>query len=98
MAEITHSLAEEAADLAINHQLRGVDACILAVAVRYECPVLYTWDRDLLKLGDRVAGVKVQQPVRVLPPQPELKFDEEQEGPKAGAQIVASPRSPSDPE
>lgn len=42
VVEITQGLAEEAAEIAIEHQLTGADACILTAAVRYKCPVLYT--------------------------------------------------------
>lgn len=76
VVEITQSLAEEASGLAIEHQLTGADACILTAAVRYNCPILYTWDEGLLKIGDQVAGVQVQQPTRLLLPQCELNFEE----------------------
>jgi predicted nucleic acid-binding protein len=72
--EISQTLAEEATELAITYQLTGADACILAAAVRHDCRVLYTWDRGLLKVGNKVNGVQVQQPERMLPDQGELEF------------------------
>jgi len=54
VVEITQGLAEEAAELAIEHQLTGADACILTATVRHKCPILYTWDEGLLKIGDQV--------------------------------------------
>lgn len=43
--------AGKAADLAINHQLFGPDAIILASALHSNSKILYTWDKDLLKLN-----------------------------------------------
>jgi predicted nucleic acid-binding protein len=74
--EISLTLAEEAAELAITHQLTGADACIVAAAARHECGVVYTWDNGLLKLGDQVAGVQIRKPERVLPRQGELEFED----------------------
>lgn len=73
-AEITLDVALRATDLAITKQLTGADACVLAVAVEYDCEALYTWDNGLLKVADSVADVTVRQPERVLPLQGEMDF------------------------
>ena len=86
--EITQSLAEDAAELAIEHQLTGADACIVTAALRYECPVLYTWDDGILKVDDEVVGVQVQRPMRILPPQGELNFDGEQNEAQTGSPVA----------
>lgn len=76
--EISLTLAEEAAELAITHQLTGADACMLAAAVRHDCRVLYSWDRGMLKVGDQVNGVQIQPPARIFPSQGELEYDSAQ--------------------
>jgi predicted nucleic acid-binding protein len=43
--------ADKAADLAINHQLFGPDAIVLASALHSKAKILYTWDKDLLRLN-----------------------------------------------
>lgn len=43
--------ADKAADLAINHQLFGPDAIVLASALHSKSKILYTWDKALLRLN-----------------------------------------------
>jgi predicted nucleic acid-binding protein len=62
IADITERVATQAARLASDHNLKGADACILAVALAWECPILYTWDNGLLKLGDSLASLTVREP------------------------------------
>lgn len=65
VVEADRTLAEEAAELAVAHQLKGADALILASAVRSGADVLCTWDDGLLKVGTSVPGIHVLQPDRV---------------------------------
>lgn len=51
LVELDERLARQAADLAIEHQLKGGDAVILASAVAAKAETLVTWDSDLLKLN-----------------------------------------------
>lgn len=62
VVEIDTTLARAAAELAVQHQLKGADAVVLASALRARSEALYTWDRGLLKIGDRIEGVTVATP------------------------------------
>jgi predicted nucleic acid-binding protein len=53
--------ADRAAELAINHQLFGPDAIVLASALHSKAKILYTWDKQLLKLNG-------QFPFQILKP------------------------------
>ena len=62
VVDIDDRVARRAAELAIEHQLSGGDACVLAAAVSSRCAALYTWDDDLLKIEDQVSGLVVIEP------------------------------------
>ncbi|WP_410658315.1 type II toxin-antitoxin system VapC family toxin [Amycolatopsis sp. lyj-112] len=66
VAELSERLARHAAQLAVDHNLKGADATILATALAWDCHSVCTRDHDLLKLDDVVAGLKI------APPQPDL--------------------------
>ena len=74
-ADITLDVAIRAAELAIEFQLSGADATVLAVAEMHDCACLFTWDAGLLKVGDELASLKVLRPQRENPDQPELVYD-----------------------
>ncbi|WP_157734741.1 type II toxin-antitoxin system VapC family toxin [Actinopolyspora erythraea] len=59
---IDQRVARRAAELALEHDLKGTDASILAAAELARCETLYTWDNDLLKIGDRISGLTVCEP------------------------------------
>lgn len=65
VVETDRSLAIEAADLAVEHQLKGPDAIILASAIRAKAEALYAWDEDLLKLNGIVSGLAIEKPSAV---------------------------------
>jgi len=44
VADITERISKHAARLATDHDLKGADACVLAVALSLACPILHTWD------------------------------------------------------
>ncbi|SFE54409.1 PIN domain-containing protein [Actinopolyspora alba] len=59
---IDQRVARRAAELAPEHDLKGFDASILAAAELARCETLYTWDNDLLKIGDKISGLTVCEP------------------------------------
>lgn len=61
MVEIGRPVGRYAATLTRPHQLSGADAIHLACAVMGNCSVLFTWDNDLLKIGN-LDGLVVTQP------------------------------------
>ncbi|WP_052407374.1 type II toxin-antitoxin system VapC family toxin [Allokutzneria albata] len=62
IAGITERVALRAARLATEHDLKGADACVLAVAVAWNCSTRFTWDRGLPKVGDQIPGLIVREP------------------------------------
>ncbi|WP_186762764.1 type II toxin-antitoxin system VapC family toxin [Lentzea tibetensis] len=62
VADITERIATQAARLASDYNLKGADACIVAVAVAWMCPKLYTWDKGILKIGDALPGLSIEEP------------------------------------
>lgn len=62
IVEAERTLAEEAAQLAVEHQLKGADAIILASALRAGADALCTWDKGLLKIGASIEGLRVLTP------------------------------------
>lgn len=62
VADITERVAGQAARLATDHNLKGADACVVAVALAWKCPKLYTWDGGMLKIADTIPGLSVEQP------------------------------------
>jgi predicted nucleic acid-binding protein len=74
-AEITLDTAIRAAELAIEFQLSGADATVLAIAEMYHCAWLFTWDDGLLKIDQDLGNLKVLQPQREYPDQSELLYD-----------------------
>ena len=73
--EITLSVALRAASLAIDYQLTGADAAILAAAELHGCAWLFTWDGPLLKVDGDLGDLQVTQPQREYPAQPEIPFE-----------------------
>jgi predicted nucleic acid-binding protein len=74
-AEITLDIAVRAAQLAVEFQLSGADATVLATAQMHGCAWLFTWDAGLLKVGEDLGDLKVLQPQREYPDQSELLYD-----------------------
>jgi len=68
VVEADMTLARQAADLAVEHQLKGADAIVLASAVRAGASHLCTWDKGLLKVGDAIGGLAVVTPAEVPVP------------------------------
>ena len=62
VVELDHSLAKVAGELAIEHQLRGADAIVLASALRARAETLFTWDEHLLNVDGRIQGIGVMAP------------------------------------
>lgn len=65
LVEADALLARQAAELAVDHQLSGADAVILASAIRVKSEVLYSWDRDLLKIGS-IDGLRIATPDKAI--------------------------------
>lgn len=59
--ELDGHTARVAADLAIEYQLKGADASVLACALAARSQRLYTWDDGLLKIG-AVDGLSIHTP------------------------------------
>lgn len=64
--ELDEDLARRAAELAIEFQLSGADAAILASAQRVDASALYTWDEGLLKLDLSEAGLPILTPDKAV--------------------------------
>lgn len=62
VVDIDALVASQAADLAIEHQLKGADACVVAAARRARADVLLSWDNDHLKLDGALSDLAVRQP------------------------------------
>ncbi|MBU4216225.1 MAG: PIN domain-containing protein [Actinobacteria bacterium] len=62
VVELDPSLAADAGEWAISHQLKGPDAVSSASAVRAHVGTLFTWDDDLLKMDGVVDGLRVIPP------------------------------------
>lgn len=65
VVETDATLARKAAELAVEHQLKGADAIVLASAVRAGARHLCTWDDGLLKVGSLLDGLSVVSPADV---------------------------------
>ncbi|WP_192497059.1 type II toxin-antitoxin system VapC family toxin [Gulosibacter chungangensis] len=63
-------VADRAIDLMPEFGLKGMDASILALAMIHGATKLYTFDRDLLRVGVSVPGLSVEWPP--MPSQPTL--------------------------
>ncbi|PQM53797.1 hypothetical protein C5U48_02745 [Mycolicibacter virginiensis] len=71
VAELSERIARRASELAVEYQLRGPDASILATAEQWGCKHLYASDGDLTKC-DGLLGFKITVPDDPPPPeQPE---------------------------
>lgn len=68
VAEISERTARRAADIAIEHGLKGPDAAILASAEEWGCDRLYARDGDLLKCNGQFAFTIIEPDD---PPEPE---------------------------
>lgn len=66
VVELDRSLAAEAAQLAIDLQLKGPDAVVLASAKRAGAHTLFSWDGDLLKVDGRVDSLRVITPADAM--------------------------------
>lgn len=64
LIELDERLSLKAATLAIDHQLRGPDAIVLASARHANAETLVSWDQDLLKFGT-VGGLEICTPDQV---------------------------------
>ena len=62
VADVDERVARLAAELAVEHQLKGADACVVAAAKLNRCTTLYSWDADHLKLDGTLDGMTVVQP------------------------------------
>ena len=60
LVELTHKRKNDAAELAIELQLRGMDAIILQVAKENTCPLI-TFDAQLAKAARKVVEVLTQR-------------------------------------
>ncbi len=56
-------LSIEAKELIWSHGLTPYDAVHLAAAIHAKCGVLYTFDRDLLKIDGAIDGMEICHPV-----------------------------------
>ncbi|MEV0061262.1 PIN domain-containing protein [Nocardia sp. NPDC050718] len=72
VAELSERLGREAAKLAVEHQLKGPDATVLATAVAWKCQKLYTRDHGILKCDGKFNGLKILEPESPPPPEPTL--------------------------
>ncbi|MBV7702840.1 PIN domain-containing protein [Nocardia nova] len=70
VAELSERLARKAADLAVEHQLKGPDGSVLATAMAWRCGSLYTRDNGILKCAGKFHDLKILEPQ--APPEPEL--------------------------
>lgn len=74
VAELSERTARRAAQLGIEHQLKGPDASILATAEQWGCTNLYTRDGDLTKC-DKLLGFSIIEPDDRPPPPPQQQPD-----------------------
>ncbi|MBC6446964.1 type II toxin-antitoxin system VapC family toxin [Actinokineospora xionganensis] len=70
VAELSERLAREAGILANAHKLKGPDATVLATAIAWQCPTLYTRDHSLLRVDGKYAGLSICAPSPVPEPDP----------------------------
>lgn len=61
VVDVDRRIADQAVDLAFEHQLTGCDAIHLASAAAAGCAVLYSWDEDLLKV-EALGNMKIIEP------------------------------------
>jgi len=71
IAELSARTARIASELAIEHNLKGADATVLATAQEWGCTRLYTRDGNLLECEGKLA-VKVMEPEDPPAPEPDL--------------------------
>lgn len=45
-----------------DYGLRGMDASILALANVHGIKTVYTFDKDMIKAGEKIPGLKVSEP------------------------------------
>lgn len=62
VVDIDERVARRAAELAIEHQLKGADACVVAAAQLTRCTTLYSWDASHTKLDGKVPGLAIDHP------------------------------------
>lgn len=91
VVELDHSLARIAGELAIEHQLKGPDAVVLASALRAKADTLYTWDDHLLNVDGRMEGSRVTTPSKAAFVQDLFSADEHHttSGPTARDRVLA---------
>lgn len=74
VAELSERTARRAAEIAVEHQLKGPDASVLAIAEQWGCTHLYASDGDHTKCDGKF-GFKISEPDD--PPPPELTLQTE---------------------
>ena len=62
VADVDERVGRLAAELAVDHQFKGADACVVAAAKINRCTTLYSWDGDHLKLDGTLDGMTVARP------------------------------------
>jgi predicted nucleic acid-binding protein len=60
--DIDERVGREASELAAKWQLKGADAAMLAATKLWSIPILYTWDKALLKIDSQIDGLLVKAP------------------------------------
>lgn len=60
--ELDEKVVQEAQDHIKDHGLTGIDAAILASAAYYELRHVYTCDQKMLRVGNSIPGVSVEEP------------------------------------
>ena len=68
VAELSERTARRAAQIAIDHQLKGPDASVIATAEQWNCTHLYASDGDHTKCDGRF-GFKISEPDDPPPPE-----------------------------
>ncbi|ERS51128.1 MULTISPECIES: PIN domain-containing protein [unclassified Corynebacterium] len=70
--DLDEQLVKDSEEYMKRYELTGIDACIVAAAAYWGAHYVYTNDKQLLKLENRVSGVRVMAPPE--PTQPQLPF------------------------
>jgi predicted nucleic acid-binding protein len=74
VAELTLDVATRAVDFAIEYEMKGADASIVAAASINGCSVLYSWDNGQVKIANQITGLHVLNPERKGSQQQSLDF------------------------
>nr|WP_225751987.1 PIN domain-containing protein [Pseudoclavibacter sp. Marseille-Q3772] len=61
-ANLDIPVMDRALRLMVPYGLKGADASIVAVALLHEAEVLYSFDKEVLNIGDSIDGLKVMEP------------------------------------